>query len=448
MDQSTGTTSATEQPITRANWITAIVLSTVISVVSVLIGEYKFQVGPAAIALFPIIWAVLIGAIIGVQRWRPVSGATRSVATVMLEISILLFLAKLGTEIGPSLAKFQNLGPAILLQEVGHIFGTVLLALPVAVALGLGRAAIGATWSIDRESYLAFAIERFGVRSPEYRGVFSVWLIGSVFGALYVSLLSGFMGSLGIFHPLALALGLGLGSGSMMLGGVGALSLIYPERAAEIAALAALSNLVTNIVGFYSGVFLALPLCRRLYAFWSRVFGRDDEGNSRRATAKPKKQKKQQVLEVVQDPEVKLTPSLTLLSYLVVGAGGLLASAIGTRSFEIKDAVGIVVLLVLTWVCVRLAKLVPMVPASVFVLGIGTLLSANFLPTGPLVADLMENMKVMLIGLPGLALIGLTLGRDIQALRQLSWKVVLVALLTYSSSFLAAAALGQTVLHL
>ncbi|MGW5643932.1 DUF3100 domain-containing protein [Saccharopolyspora sp. NPDC003752] len=448
MDQSTGTTSATEQPITRANWITAIVLSTVISVVSVLIGEYKFQVGPAAIALFPIIWAVLIGAIIGVQRWRPVSGATRSVATVMLEISILLFLAKLGTEIGPSLAKFQNLGPAILLQEVGHIFGTVLLALPVAVALGLGRAAIGATWSIDRESYLAFAIERFGVRSPEYRGVFSVWLIGSVFGALYVSLLSGFMGGLGIFHPLALALGLGLGSGSMMLGGVGALSLIYPEQAAEIAALAALSNLVTNIVGFYSGVFLALPLCRRLYAFWSRVFGRDDEGNSRRTAAKAKKQEKQQVLEVVQDPEVKLTPGLTLLSYLVVGAGGLLASAIGTRSFEIKDAVGIVVLLVLTWVCVRLAKLVPMVPASVFVLGIGTLLSANFLPTGPLVADLMENMKVMLIGLPGLALIGLTLGRDIQALRQLSWKVVLVALLTYSSSFLAAAALGQTVLHL
>ncbi|SDZ45242.1 Protein of unknown function [Saccharopolyspora shandongensis] len=448
MDHSAGTTAATEQPITRANWITAIVLSAAISVVAVLIGEYKFQVGPAAIALFPIIWAVLIGAIIGVQRWRPVSGATRSVATVMLEISILLFLAKLGTEIGPSLAKFQNLGPAILLQEVGHIFGTVILALPVAVALGLGRAAIGATWSIDRESYLAFAIERFGVRSPEYRGVFSVWLIGSVFGALYVSLLSGFMGSLGIFHPLALALGLGLGSGSMMLGGVGALSLIYPEQAAEIAALAALSNLVTNIVGFYSGVFLALPLCRRLYAFWSRVFGRDDEGNWRRAAAKPKKQKKQQVLEVVQDPEVKLTPGLTLLSYVVVGAGGLLASAIGTRSFEIKDAVGIVVLLVLTWVCVRLGKLVPMVPASVFVLGIGTLLSANFLPTGPLVADLMENMKVMLIGLPGLALIGLTLGRDIQALRQLSWKVVLVALLTYSSSFLAAAALGQTVLHL
>lgn len=448
MDRSTGTTPATGQPITRANWITATVLSTVISVAAVLIGEHKFQVGPAAIALFPIIWAVLLGAIVGVQRWRPVSGATRSVATVMLEISILLFLAKLGTEIGPSLAKFQNLGPAILLQEVGHIFGTVIIALPVAVALGLGRAAIGATWSIDRESYLAFAIERFGVRSAEYRGVFSVWLIGTVFGALYVSLLAGFTGSLGIFHPLALALGLGLGSGSMMLGGVGALSLIYPEQAAEIAALAALSNLVTNIVGFYSGVFLALPLCRRLYTFWSRVFGRDDDGRWRRSADSRKSPEKQQVLEVVQDPKVTVTPRVTLLAYAVVGTGGLLASAIGTRSFEIKDALGIVVLLVLTWVCVRLAKLVPAVPASVFVLGIGTLLSANFLPTGPLLADLLENLKVMLIGLPGLTLIGLTLGRDIQALRQLSWKVVLVALLTYSSSFLAAAALGQSVLHL
>ncbi|MER5392428.1 DUF3100 domain-containing protein [Saccharopolyspora sp. NPDC002686] len=442
----------TEAPakITRAHWATSIALATAVSVVAVLIGKHKFDLGPAAIALFPIIWAVLIGAAIGVQRWRPVSGATRAVSTVLLEISILLFLAKLGTEIGPSLAKFQNLGPAILLQEIGHIFGTVVIALPVAVVLGIGRASIGATWSIDRESYLAFAIERFGVRSPEYRGVFSVWLVGTVFGALYISLLAGFTGSLGILHPLALALGLGLGSGSMMLGGVGALSLLYPDQAAEIAALAALSNLVTNIVGFYSGVFLALPLCRRLYSFWSRLFGRDDNGQ--RVHAKTKEtaaeSAEETVLEVAHDPVARVTPLVELLSYLVVGAVGLLSSALGTWSFRVEDVIGVVVLLVIVRIAVALGKLLPMIPGSVFVLGIGTLLSANFLPTGAWISHLMENLDVMLIGLPGLALIGLTLGRDAQALKQLSWKVVLVALVTYTSSFLAAAALGQFALHL
>ena len=64
------------------------------------------------------------------------------------------------------------------------------------MALGLGRVAIGATWSIDRESFLAYAIERFGIRSPEYRGVFSVWLLGTLFGAVFISLLAGVLGSM------------------------------------------------------------------------------------------------------------------------------------------------------------------------------------------------------------------------------------------------------------
>lgn len=444
-------------PITRSHWVSATVLSTIISVVAVLIGEHKFEVGPAAVALFPIIWAVLIGGIVGVQRIRPLSGSTRSVATVLLEISIVLFLAKLGTEIGPSLAKFTNLGPAIVLQEVGHIFGTVIIALPVAVGLGIGRAAIGATWSIDRESYLAFAIERFGVRSAEYRGVFSVWVIGSVFGALYISLLAGGLGSLGIFSPLALALGLGLGSGSMMLGGVGALSLIYPDKAAEITALAALSNLVTNIVGFYSGIFLALPLCRRLYAFWMKVFGRDDEGRRVRTAASTKASERsgdagagaeEPVLEVIKDPELPTPPRVQLLAYTIVGLGGVLINALAAGSLRVEDFIGVAFLLLLTRVCFALAKLLPAVPASVFVLGLGTILSANFLPTGAWLAHTLENIDVMMLGLPGLAMIGLTLGRDIQALRRLSWKIVIVALLTYSSSFIAAAALGQVALHL
>jgi hypothetical protein len=43
-------------------------------------------------------------------------------------------------------------------------------------------------------------------------------------------------------------------------------------------------------------------------------------------------------------------------------------------------------------------------------------------------------------------LIGLTVGRDIKALKSLSWKIIVVALVTYSASFIAAAALGQLAL--
>ncbi|MDI3243076.1 DUF3100 domain-containing protein [Arthrobacter sp. AL08] len=442
--------SVADQKITRRHWWTVVTVSMLVSTAAVLIGTYKFQLGPAPVVLFPIIWAVVIGGIIGTQRIRRVSGASRAVATLLLEIGIILFLARLGTQIGPSLAKVTEIGPAILLQEVGHIFGTVILALPIAVAMGLGRVAIGATWSIDRESFLAFAIQRFGVRSGEYRGVFSVWLLGSLFGAVFISLLAGFLGGLNIFDPRALALGLGLGSASMMLGGVGALSLLYPEQAGEIMALAALSNLVTNIVGFYAGVFLSLPLCRRLYAFWSRLFGKDDEGRSTRGTRGKTAQSAAAQLAppvaVEVDPALKLTPRITILAFAIAGASALAMNVIGTKSFAWNDLAGVVVLLLLTGLSFRLARLMPSVPSSVWVLTLTTVLSAPFLPTAGLLAALTGHLDVILIGLPALTLIGLTVGRDIKALKSLSWKIIVVALVTYSASFIAAAALGQIAL--
>lgn len=435
--------------IGRRHWFIAVVLSTVISAIAVFVGAHSFRIGHAAIVLVPIIWAVLLGGLLGVQRLHPVSPSTRGVATVLLEIGIIVFLARLGTQIGPSLTKFTEIGPAIAFQEVGHIFGTVILALPVAVALGLGRAAIGATWSIDRESFLAYAIERFGIRSPEYRGVFSVWLLGTVFGAVFISLLAGLLGSLGIFDPRALALGLGLGSASMMLGGVGALAAIYPDRQAEILALAALSNLVTNIVGFYAGVFLSLPMCRALYGFWSRVFGKqDDPATGATETATAADTEDADVQQIADDPRPAMGLRTHLLAYAIVAVCGLAINALGRHAFAPADVVGMVLMLTLTALSIALARRVPFIPASVWVLGVGTILSAPFVPGSSALLDVVQGLDVILIGLPVIALIGLTLGRDVAALKSLSWRIVVVALLTYSASFIAAAVIGQFTLHL
>ncbi|WP_251039832.1 DUF3100 domain-containing protein [Arthrobacter sp. ISL-72] len=456
-----------------ALWFAMIAISTAVCAVAIMIGTHKFHLGPAAIVLMPILWTVLIGGFLGVQGWKPIGGRARAVSTHLMDVSIVFFLAGLGTQIGPSLTKFTNIGPAILLQEVGHVVGTVILALPVAVALGLGRTAIGATWSIDRESYLAFAIQRFGVRSPEYRGVFAVWVLGSVFGAVFISLLAGLLGGLDFFDPRALALGLGLGSASMMLGGVGALSILYPEMAGEIMALAALSNLVTNIVGFYAGVFIALPMCRKLYKMWSRIFGRDDLGRRVRrgaliglaagvqaggsSSARPGSAVMDaeeasgtdtvDVNGIEADPTVVRTPRTWLIAFAATGVVGVLLNALGTGSARPLDVVGVLILLALTAVALVLAKLVPAVPSSIWVLALATIASATFLPIGPFIASTTQHINVLFAGLPMIALIGMSLGRDVKALRSLSWKIVIVALMTFTASFLAAAVIAQVAFH-
>jgi hypothetical protein len=439
---------------TAWQWGSMILISTAACAAAILAGTHKIPVGNAAIVLMPVLWAVLIGAIIGVQRVRPMSGSSRAVSSVLLNVSIVLFLAALGTHVGPSLAKFTSIGPAILLQEVGHIFGTVILALPVAVALGMGRSAIGATWAIDRESYLAYALQRFGVRHPIYRGVFSVWLLGSVFGAVFISLLAGLLGAMDIFDPRALALGLGLGSGSMMLGGVAALSIIYPDQAGEIMALAALSNLVTNLVGFYAGVFLSLPLGQRLYKFWARLFRRDDEGRRLDRNGKPLATKKRSVRErdgldvtaVVQDPEVRMKPSTWAIAFIASIAMGVLLNALGTKAFSVNDVVGVAILAGLTGLAFMLAKHFPAIPSSVWVLALATLATAPFVPFSATIIGFTHNLEALYVGLGSIALLGMNLGRDVNALKTLTWRVVIVAMLTFSASFVAAAALAQFVI--
>ena len=84
--------------------------------------------------------------------------------------------------------------------------------MPIALLLGIKREAIGATFSVGREPSLAIIGEKYGMNSPEGRGVLAEYLTGTLFGALFIALVAGFIASLGIFDPRSLAMAAGVGS--------------------------------------------------------------------------------------------------------------------------------------------------------------------------------------------------------------------------------------------
>uniref|UniRef100_UPI0025F31EEE DUF3100 domain-containing protein n=1 Tax=uncultured Agrococcus sp. TaxID=382258 RepID=UPI0025F31EEE len=426
-------------------------------------GEHTFELGTASVVIFPFVLVVILGATVGLQRFIPVTGQTRAAGEALIPVGMVVFLALLGTGIGPMVGMVEEIGPALVMQEVGQLFGTIILALPIAVLMGMGRAAIGATWSIDRESYLAYAIDRFGTKAPEYRGVFGVWLIGSIFGAVFMSLLTSLLGGLDWYSPLSLALALGVGSTSMMLGGVGSLSILYPDLAVEIMALAGISNLVTNIIGFYAGVFVGLPIARKLYLFWCRVFrrpaaeiaearlvakGQVPEGDAALDVrlAKKKDRKSQSDEAPPQTAEDPATPTgwrPAVIAYPFAGVTGLLFNWIGTGGFHLRDIGGMAVCLALTWVAIFLSKKVRAIPATVWVLTFAALVTTPISPVADTVSYLVQDLDVLLVGLPALAIIGMNMGRDRKAFTQLSWKVVVAAILTFSFTIIAAASLAE-----
>ncbi|RAA70595.1 DUF3100 domain-containing protein, partial [Burkholderia multivorans] len=182
----------------------------------------------------------------------------------MVFISVAILIAKFGTEAGPALPKIIAAGPALVLQELGNL-GTIFLSLPLAIMLGLRREAIGMTHSIGREANMALITEKFGIESPEWRGVMSMYIFGTIFGAIFFSIFSGLIASIIPLHPLAYAMATGVGSGVMSAAAVGPIIEMFPSYASDIKAFSGVSNLLTSVTGLYMGILIALPLTIRYY---------------------------------------------------------------------------------------------------------------------------------------------------------------------------------------
>ncbi len=262
-------------------------ITLVLTIVAEFIGLKKFDLGFGAIVLFPLIYSLIFGGIISFPKLKLLNEKEMAIAGRILGASFILMIAKLGTMMGPSIVKVLSEGWALLFQEVGHFMGTVLFALPVAILLGLKREAIGATYSISRENNLAIIAEKYGVDSAESRGAIGVYICGTLFGAIYLGLLASILGSLKIFHPIALAMGAGVGSGSMMAAAAGALSAVFPDFKDQIVVFAGAANLATSLLGTFVCAFISLPLTAKIYTWMEpKVFGKNSAVLAEKENAK------------------------------------------------------------------------------------------------------------------------------------------------------------------
>ncbi|WP_251638689.1 DUF3100 domain-containing protein [Sporosarcina sp. NCCP-2716] len=237
-----------------------------IVLIAELIGMKKFNAGPALIVIYPMLFAIVIGVVLGKDIVKFFTKEETKKASSLVLVAITPFMAKVGVLAGANLPELVNVGPALAFQEIGHI-GTILFALPVALLLGIKKEAIGATSSTCRDKDYGLICHLYGSESPEARGALSIYIIGFLIGTVYIGFLASFVASFQFFHPLALAMACGIGSGVMMAAASGTLATIYPEYADQIVMLAGASDMLSAIVGIYFTLFISLPITKKLYAF-------------------------------------------------------------------------------------------------------------------------------------------------------------------------------------
>ena len=181
-------------------------LALIVVIVAESIGMHRFGL----VVLLPLLYALVLGGILSFPKFGILKFSEMDRAAKFMPIAMLVLLTKIGLGIGPNLEMLLNSGWALIMQEFGHFFGTLIFGLPVALLLGMKREAIGACYSIDREPNVAIIGEKYGLDSPEGRGVMGMYICGTVFGALWISILAGVVAGLDIFHPHSLAMGAGI----------------------------------------------------------------------------------------------------------------------------------------------------------------------------------------------------------------------------------------------
>ncbi|MFJ4169390.1 DUF3100 domain-containing protein [Paenarthrobacter sp. NPDC089714] len=433
-------------------------LAFVIALAVQFIGQAKIDLGIGAIIIFPMVWGLILGLLVSIQKFKPLGLDLQRVASALVGVAVLLLVARLAFNIGPSLPSLIKAGPALLLQEVGHLLGTIVLALPLAVLLRMGKATVGATFSLDREPSFAMVSEKYGPDSDQYRGVLAMYVFGTLFGAVFITLLTSLVSNWKIFDPLALAMGAGVGSGSMMAASAASIVAAYPGDQDAILGMAAVSNLITTVLGVYVGIFIALPLADKFYKFLTRnkdghkvaagvadapkagsavVSDHDD------AQAEENRRFREEVAKSSAHMQLPLWLSLSVLTVLGVGT-----AAVAAKGLSLSILAGYGIMLALVLVSLLLAKITRKISAIVFITTIGAYISSPWFFGAGVLNEAVKTVDFLSIATVMLTLAGLSLGKDIPLLRNIGWKIIPVGLVAITASFLLSAVIAEFALGL
>lgn len=134
-----------------------------------------------------------------------------------------------------------------------------------------------------------------------------------------------------------------------------------------------------------------------------------------------------------------VTAVYSVIAHLVGNNGDLAAGSIGGLVLVVITVIGIV----LSWL--PGLRLLPMV---FWVSIVAVVVSMPQFPLSDWILAQTKNVGFLSITTPILAYGGLCLGKDLQAFKQLSWRIVPVALAVAAGSFICATALAELMLHL
>lgn len=142
--------------------------------------------------------------------------------------------------------------------------------------------------------------------------------------------------------------------------------------------------------------------------------------------------------------------SFQLLVMSVIGVIILIGQRINVGTSIVTALPGMVMLILAAMAAMIVKDLFPksIFPAFGFATIIGLLLSMPYSPTSEVFLTNTNNINFMAITTPLLAFAGISVGNKIESLKEMSWKIVIISLIVFTTIFFACASIAHIVLSI
>ncbi|WP_407421775.1 DUF3100 domain-containing protein [Methanobrevibacter sp.] len=376
-----------------------------------------------------------------VKSFKWVGPEQAKVAEGVMVLLIGVLLSKLAISSSQSIDVIFHVGPALILQLLGDL-GT-LIALPIALLLGFRREVIGMASSICREPNLGIIIDKYGFKSPEARGVLAIFVIGSIIGTPYISFLSSISVSLIPLHPYAYAMASGIGSASMNAAALVPLVHMYPAMATQLEAFAGASNILSFCLGMYMCIFISLPLAEKLYKWLSPILGRGNAQIEDGNVPEDVMDGNEEDSDALSFGKLKRWAALLFAFSVIVTIGNI----VGYHTAFVDTFIGMIIIAFIALIGMALERVFPVhIPSIVFISLIGLLVSIPGAPTAEFVTHYVSQVELTTICTAFLAYVGISIGKDWEEFKRISWRGIIVAIVVITGTYLCSATIANITL--
>ncbi|WP_296806912.1 DUF3100 domain-containing protein [uncultured Methanobrevibacter sp.] len=417
-------------------------IALIILIISICIGVREIKITDnISFLLLPITYSIVIGMAVYLSKhFKWIGDEEAKIAEGIMAILLGVIISKLAISSGGSIYMIFNVGPALILQLFGDI--CTIVALPVALLLGFRREAVGMASSICRDPSVAIIIDKYGISSPESRGVLFIYIVGTIIGALYMSLFASLCVSLLPLHPYAYAMASGVGSASMNAAGLVPLVNLYPSMATQLEAFAGCSNVLSTAFGIYMFIFISLPLTEKLYSWLAPIlckghavefddFIQDEDGGNN-----PFGLKMDNIPKIV---------TVFLVFSLIVAIG----NAFGNHATFVDSFIGMLVIVAIAFIGQCIGEIIPYnIPSIIIICLIGMFFAIPGVPTANFVTHYASQVDLTTICAAFLAYIGIAMGKDWGEFKKIGWRGILITLVVITGTYLGSAIIANVILVL